>query len=177
MATGAKKLSKQRYNVFTSRQCCVITFTFLHDMKHAICMFPPNMKQIDKNMQPQWPKQIFATSRRHDVVTSRKFQTPYYTRPGHIYDVSKFEEDRLRNKKVHSLINMVVGGGWWWWSSSNDHSLIVHLAAGDPIPISFSRWRRLVLRSDALARALIVPWLRLVLAIGVFKGRTSRARW
>ena len=52
---------------------------------------------------------------------------------------------------------MVVGGWWWWWWwwSSNDHSLIVHLAAGVPIPISYSRWRRLVLRSDALARALI----------------------
>ena len=90
---------------------------------HAIYMFPPNLKQIGQKMRPQWPKQIFVTSRRHDVMTSRKFQTPYYTRPGHIYDVSKFEEDRLRNKKVHSLINMVVGGGG---GGGGRHQMTIH---------------------------------------------------
>ena len=54
-----------------------------------------------------------------DVTTS----DPHDTRPDHTYVVLKFKEDWLRNKKVHSLVNMVAGG-WWWWSS-NELSFIV----------------------------------------------------
>ena len=45
---------------------------------YAICMFPQKLKQISQKMRPQWSKQIFATSRRHDVVTSWKFVWPLW---------------------------------------------------------------------------------------------------
>ena len=102
MATGAKKTPKKtlwRYYVASLLRHGV--YFYMIERAYAIYMFPLNLKHIGKKMRPQWPKQIFVTSRRHDVMTSRKFQTPYYTCPGHIYDVSKFEEDRLRNLREH----------------------------------------------------------------------------
>ena len=63
-------------------------------------------------------------SQRHDVVTSRKFQTPYYTRPGHIYDVSKFEEDRLRFEKQQRTLACKYGGGG---SGRRRHQMTIHL--------------------------------------------------
>ena len=66
--------------------------------------------------------------------------------------MSKFEEDRFRNKKVHSLVNMVVG-------VVVSKCPFVHstpVGGGPDFGLPF--WERLVLRSDALARTLILRY-------------------
>ena len=151
MATGAKKPPKWtfwRNNVATSLRHD--DSSHIKRCGYIVCMFPPNLKQIDQKTWLRGPKN--RQNGRYDAITSRRFyvmtffshdtmrlyhlhvstkfeanrskNTPtiaknvflsppiasqhqnskiglhHYTRPCHTYDVSKYEDDRLRNKKV-----------------------------------------------------------------------------
>ena len=75
---------------------------------YTICMYVPNFKAIGPKTRSQWRKQIFATSRRHDVVASWKFLPPHATRPIYPYTLSKFQGDRLSGQSLNIYKKVVV---------------------------------------------------------------------
>ena len=71
MATGAKKPPKKtlwRHNVATLLRHDVNFY--MEQSAYAICMFPPNLKQIGRKTWLQGPKN--RQKRRYDVITSRR---------------------------------------------------------------------------------------------------------